>query len=194
MATTQPDTRDRNLRSTGDEPRIETKPAGAATGYVDGGWWPRSADPVSEFPGLVGALHGQVGQVSRVAFNLESWAPVHRKLTVAGRVLRCDGFHSMNPHTVTVIGTNSRRVTLLVVPPNTPGGAARAVLRSAAAENSTATVEDILAGNGVQTGRRTANPSTPRRTQATDAVPHQRWEDEGGNVHGNNRIPVKAVR
>ncbi|MGB3438608.1 MAG: DUF5994 family protein [Actinophytocola sp.] len=174
-----------------DEPRVEMKPAGAATGYVDGGWWPRSTDPAEEFPGLVGALHGHVGQVSRVAYNLDFWAPVHRKLLIDGRVVRCEGFHTMNPHTVTAIGTNSQRVTLLVTPPDTPEDVARAVLRSAADQDSVATVEDILAGNG---GRADSPPVTRRRTPVADAIPGQRWEDEGGTVNRNDQVPTNSVR
>jgi hypothetical protein len=107
MITAQSATRSQNIQTTSDEPRIEMKPAGSATGYVDGGWWPRSTDPASEFPGLIGALRSYVGQVSRVAYNLGFWAPVHRKLTVDSRVVRCEGFRTMN--TVTAIGVDSRR-------------------------------------------------------------------------------------
>jgi hypothetical protein len=130
------------------------KPAGTGTGYVDGGWWPRSTEPADEFPGLVETLRAHVGQVSRLAYNLDFWAPVHRKLTVAGRAVRCEGFHTMDPHTVTAIGTDSRRVTLLVVPPDKPADAAEAALRTASDSNGITTVEDLLAGNGDRTPRR----------------------------------------
>jgi hypothetical protein len=150
MTTAQSATRSQNILTTHGEPRIEMKPAGSATGYVDGGWWPRTTEPASEFPGLIGALHEQVGQVSRVAYNLDFWAPVHRKLTVDGRVVRCEGFHTMNAHTVTAIGVDSQRVTVLVVPPDTPDDVARAALRTAAGQDNTATVEDILASDGVR--------------------------------------------
>ena len=159
--TTESKTRSQNIQTTHGEPRIEMKPAGSATGYVDGGWWPRTTEPASEFPGLIRALHQQVGQVSRVAYNLDFWAPVHRKLTVDGRVVRCEGFHTMNAHTVTAIGMDSQRVTVLVVPPDTPDDVAQAALRTAADQDNTATVEDIIAGNGVRPDRPTATPATP---------------------------------
>lgn len=120
MIIEQSEARSHDISAASDEPRMEMKPAGSATGYMDGGWWPRSTDPASEFPGLIGALHEQVGQVSRVAYNLDFWATVHRKLTVDGRVVRCEGFHTMNAHTVTAIGVDSRRVTVLVVPRTHP--------------------------------------------------------------------------
>nr|CTQ95428.1 hypothetical protein [Kibdelosporangium sp. MJ126-NF4] len=129
------------------------KPADAANGHVDGGWWPRSNDPMAEFPALLTALAPWVGAVTRVSYHLDTWASVERKVPIGGRAVRFEGFHSMDRNTVTVIGTDSRRISLLVVPPDTSGGMARAALRSAAEHDSTASVADILAGNGA--------PNTP---------------------------------
>jgi len=167
------------------------KPAGSAAGYVDGGWWPRSTDPAGEFPGLIGALRSYVGRVSRVAYNLDFWGPVHRKITVDGRVVRCEGFRTMNAHTVTAIGVDSQRVTVLVVPPDTPDEIAQAALRTAAGQGNTAAVEDILAGNGVRPDRPTSAPVAAG--QAGEAIPNQRWEDEGGHVQDGPR-PHERVR
>jgi hypothetical protein len=130
--------------------RLEMKPSGAAKGSVDGGWWPRSLEPATEFPALVTALEERMDRVSRVIYNLDLWESAPRTLEADGRVFRCGGFHSMDAHTVTAIGADSSRLDLLVVPPDTPGGAARAVLRSAADHDSTATVDDILASNGIR--------------------------------------------
>jgi hypothetical protein len=129
--------------------RLQMKPAGAARGHVAGGWWPWSNDPAAEFPVLVAALGAWVGPVNRVSYHLDTWGTVARKAPVDGRMVRFEGFRSIDPHTVVVIGSDHRRVSLLVVPPGIPGGAARAVLRSAADRDSTAGVADILASNGV---------------------------------------------
>ena len=51
------------------EPRLEMKPDGAATGSVDGGWWPRTLDPMIAFPELVSVLEPWVGPVSRIAYS-----------------------------------------------------------------------------------------------------------------------------
>lgn len=171
------------------EPRLERKPNGAAAGSVDGGWWSRSLDPTAAFPELVSALHPWVGPVSRIAYNLDLWEPAPRKQSVDGRAIRCEGFHTMDPHTVTAIGTNSRRVSLLVVPPHTPGGVARAVLRSAADAESTATVEDILASNGVPPQE---GPSAPGDPTGPDPIPEQRWEAEGGYIRNTDRQPAAS--
>ena len=37
-------------------PRLRLKPTAALPGYVDGGWWPQSLDPVVEFPALITEL------------------------------------------------------------------------------------------------------------------------------------------
>jgi Family of unknown function (DUF5994) len=165
MVITRSKRRGQSTLAAGDEPRLKMRSGGAATGYVDGGWWPRSTDPAVEFPALVMALHGVVGQVGRVAYNLDFWEPVHRKLTVDGRIVRCEGFHTMSPHTVTAIGVNSQRVTLLVVLPATPDHAAQAALRAAGDQDGVATVEDILTGSGVRSEVGAAHPGTggPRR-------------------------------
>ncbi|ONI90641.1 hypothetical protein ALI144C_02950 [Actinosynnema sp. ALI-1.44] len=143
-----PRTKPENDRSA---PRLEMKPPGAASGHVDGGWWPRSNDPAVEFPALLAALDAWVGPTSRVSYRLGTWSGIGRKVTIGGRAVRFEGFHSMDHDTVVVIGADSRRVNLLVVPWDTPGGKARAVLRSTAARDSTASVADILASNGSRT-------------------------------------------
>jgi hypothetical protein len=160
------------------------KPDGAATGGVDGGWWPRTLDPTTAFPELVSALLPWVGPVGRIAYNLGLWEHAPRKQTVDGRVIRYEGFHTIDSHTVTAIGTNTRRVSLLVVPPPTPGGVARAVLRSVAGADSTATVENILASNGVPAQDGAAAPADRTRTEP---VPEQRWEAEGGYIRYADR-------
>ena len=132
------------------------KPNMAARGYVDGAWWPRSHDPAVEFPGLVLAMSPWVGPVVRVSYHLDDWDKTRRELSVEGWSVTLVGLPTLEAHTIVVTGPNQRRMMLLVVPPGTPGGAARAVLRSAAGSDSVASVAEILASNGVQLDRRTA--------------------------------------
>ncbi|UIJ63079.1 DUF5994 family protein [Amycolatopsis acidiphila] len=161
-----------------DRLRLQMKPETAERGHVDGGWWPWSNDPGKEFAALVPALEARLGPVSRISCSLEAWEPAAGEFSVDGRVVRFEGFHSMDANTVVVIGSDSRRATLLVVPPDTVGGQARAALRAAAGSDSFAAVADILSSNGI----------TPRAGGAAVArlVPEQtsedRWESEGGRV------------
>ncbi|MFC4000883.1 DUF5994 family protein [Prauserella oleivorans] len=124
--------------------RLEMKVADAARGYVDGGWWPQSTDPATEFSQLCVAVQPWVGAVSRVSYHLGTWGVAPRKIPVDGRVVRLEGFTTMQPQTVVVVGTDSRRVSLLVVPPGTPETAGSAQLRSAAGFYSIASVDSIL--------------------------------------------------
>ncbi|MGW0890395.1 DUF5994 family protein [Saccharopolyspora sp. NPDC002578] len=140
------------------------KAAGVARDRFDGGWWPRTAEPVREFTELVSALGDEVGPVSRVSYPLATWGAVDRKMIIGGRLVRFDGFRAMDPRTVAVIGADRRRASLLVVPPGAADGAARAALSSAAG----------LAGPD------DAAVPVPLPQGADGA--EQRWEAEGGRV------------
>ena len=166
------------------EARLELNPNGATTADVDGGWWPRTLDPAAAFPELVPVLVPWVGAVIRIAYNLGFWKSAPRVQTVHGRAIRYEGFHSIDPHTVTAIGTNTRRVSLLVVPPHTPGGVARAVLRAAAGADSSATVRDILSSNGVLPQE---VPGSPADRPRPESIPEQRWEADGGYIRTADR-------
>ncbi|QKV75784.1 DUF5994 family protein [Amycolatopsis sp. Hca4] len=136
------------MTTVGDEVRLQLKPA-AGGGYVDGAWWPRSRDARVEFPGVLAAVRDQVGEVERISYPLDDgWEIAHRKLVVDGRVVRLEGFHSMQADTLALIGTQQRRLILLVVAPDTARDDATATLRTAADPDTTASAEDILAGAG----------------------------------------------
>ena len=162
-------------------PRLAMKPTGSMRGCVDGGWWPRSDDLAAEFPDLASALAPWVGPVSRVSYHLNTWGTVPRKVPVQSRIVRFEGFRSMSPNTVVVIGEDSRRISLLVVPPSVTGGAARAALRSAAGHDSTVTVADILASNGITPGTRPDVTTAVPRPRVAGAA-EQRWEADGGRT------------
>jgi hypothetical protein len=135
------------------EVRLRIKPNTAARGHVDGAWWPRSHDPAAEFPGLVLAMSSWVGPIRRVTYHLNDWDTTRRELTVEGWTVTLVGLPTLDANTVVVAGSNQRRMILLVVPPGTPDGAARAVLRSATEPDTVDSVEEILASNGVRMSR-----------------------------------------
>jgi hypothetical protein len=143
-----------------DEVRLQLKP-GAGGGYVDGAWWPRSRDAGVEFADLITAAPDQVGQVERISYPLgDGWEITHRKLVVDGSLVRPEGFHAMPAHTLTLIGTQQRRLTLLVIAPDTPQDTATTALKAAADPDNTASPGDLLAArsgpparaNGSRTG------------------------------------------
>lgn len=144
------------------EVRLRVKPSAAARGRVDGAWWPRSHDPVAEFPGLVLATSSWVGPVRQVIYHLDDWNTTRQELTVEGWRVCLVGSLAFAANTVVVTGSNQDRMTLLVVPPGTPGGVARAVLRSAARPDTVAGAEEILASNGIRLVRRITASTLPR--------------------------------
>jgi hypothetical protein len=87
-----------------------------------------------------------------MAYNLDAWDPTERTLTVESWTVCLAGSQTMQANTVILTGPDLKQIRLLVVPPGTPGGVARAVLRSASDAATIATVEDILTSNGVPLG------------------------------------------
>ena len=161
--------------------RLRMKPTGAVLKPVAGGWWPWSDNPAAEFPALIAALGAWVGPVNRVSYHLDTWGAVAGKAPVDGRMVRFEGFRSIDPHTVVVIGSDRRRVSLLVVPPAIPAGVARAVLRSVADRDSTASVADILAANGVLLETHHLSLVIVPRSRPAEPA-EERWEAEGGHI------------
>lgn len=125
-------------------PRVELKRAAPTTedpGYVDGAWWPRSRDLAAELPTLFAALTARLGVIERVAYNLAEWDPAARRL----ETVKLGGFHYQGAHTIDVSDTHGVRVTLLVVPPETPAANARKIAEAAADTHNVERVDTLLA-------------------------------------------------
>jgi hypothetical protein len=119
------------------EPRLRLKPAGPATGHVDGAWWPRTRDLAAELPALFAAVTGRLGRIDRVTYHLADWPAPHRRLIVDDYVVRLEGFRSQESGTLTVIGWDRHRLTMLVIPPETGPDAAQHLLTAAADQDDT---------------------------------------------------------
>jgi hypothetical protein len=143
--------------------RISFDPALIRHGAVDGGWWPRSRNALTELPGLIVALDARPGvRVQRLAVHRDEWDDIPRQLTDNGHFVRIDWFTTIPRHTVSVTTARGREpIALLVVPPGTPAGAARAAMTTAATGPGTAQAADILTAEEgprapVSTGRSSA--------------------------------------
>nr|WP_225954909.1 DUF5994 family protein [Kibdelosporangium phytohabitans] len=112
--------------------RLALKPSSSPVGEFDGGWWPRSMDPLAEFPAMIAGVTDRVGPVSRVAYNMEIWGDAPRRIVIDGEMVQLDGVRSLDPRTVFVSGRGWERKTLLVVPPDATENTAQAALTSAA--------------------------------------------------------------
>ena len=133
------------------EVRLRMKARPAAHG-VDGAWWPRSRDPAAEFPELVLVMSSWVGPVRRVTYHLDDWDAAGHEVAVDGWLVELAGSATLERNTVLVSGTHQRQRSLLVVPPDTPGGVARALLWAAAGPKVVTSAEEMLTSNGVRLG------------------------------------------
>jgi hypothetical protein len=152
-------------------PRLRMmEPTGSRRGLLDGGWWPRSTDPVAELPGLVLAIDHLRGPVRRLVLSAQGWDTHPRRLGVGGRVLRLGYFASQPSGLLTAICDNDDRVDLLVIAPDTPHRIADAALRIAAATTNLIPAQHILLA-----------ASTPE-PQEPDIRPADAWETDGGHL------------
>jgi Family of unknown function (DUF5994) len=142
-------------------PRLQLDPTMAGTGFLDGGWWPRSRDPDAELPDLIAGLEPSLGPITRVAVNLDAWDQAPRRVAVDGRRIRVGWFRHMDAHTIGVTRASQDRLALLVVPPEATGEAAGIAMAMAAAATNSAGSADILAAAGI--GAEDSDPMPSRR-------------------------------
>lgn len=124
--------------------RLTVKPKSAVMGMIDGAWWPRSVDPLAEFPAMIAGIALRIGQADRVAFNNGVWAEAPGKIVVGGRTIELEGFRSLDKDTVLVHGQDWHRMALLVIPPETAEDAAVEALARASDPYNTESAAQIL--------------------------------------------------
>lgn len=154
-------------------PRLRLDPARSRGTLLDGGWWPRSGDPVAEFPGLIRAIDDRCGRVTRLMLGPAGWDTRPRRLSAAGRVVRLGWFPGQPAGLLTAICRNGR-MDLLVVPPGTAEATALAAMELAASASNRIHAPDIL----TTVIRR---PAAPSQTEPELSV----WENEGGHLAGD---------
>jgi hypothetical protein len=149
--------------------RLRLKPCGPVTGFVDGGWWPRSRDLPAELPELLAVLAVRLGPVESVSYHLDTWGPTPRKIVLDGRLVRLAGYRSQHPATIDVISA-AHRVTLLVVAPDAAPEAAHGALMAAGHRDNVDRVDALLLPE-----------AAPGATE--DEVSRQRQDLDGGPAH-----------
>jgi hypothetical protein len=160
------------------KPRLVLQPDHAAPAPLDGGWWPRSADPAAELPGLILALDKLHGRVTRVMLGAADWnASRPRRLQVGGagsRVVRLGWFATMPAGLLTAIFASGQRTDLVTIPPHTREQDAVAAMRQAAQAGNREHAPAILAGITAAAG--TTAPKEAGSMQLGV------WEWEGGHL------------
>jgi hypothetical protein len=154
-------------------PRLVLAPTRADFAALDGGWWPRSWDPVAELPGLVLALAARFGPIRQLMLSSTAWDSRFRRLAVGTGVVRMGWFTSMDPALLIATTYRGEQIDLLVVPPQTPATAAEQAMATAANPANVVRAPDILAAKAhVRPAPETGHDLEP------DAV----WDNEGGHL------------
>lgn len=130
--------------------RLALKPKAALMGAVDGAWWPRTTNPLAEFPALIAGIELRRGPVDRVAFNSIAWDDAPDRIVVAGATVELEGFRSLDRRTVLVSGINWHRMVLLLIPYWADEPAAMAAIALAASGDNTDQATQILVASGVE--------------------------------------------
>lgn len=155
-------------------PRLRLRPAGSK-GLLDGGWWPRSTDPVAEVPGLVLAIDTLRGPITRIMLFRGDWDSHPRRLAVDGRVVHLGFFASQPPGLlIALAGRAGARVDLAVIPPGTAAAVAGTALTLATTKGHRIHAHDLVS---------TASASGPRSGSPTaEPFPEDAWETDGGHL------------
>lgn len=125
--------------------RLRLRPDPSVRSILDGAWWPRSREPVSELTALLAALEPRQSPVTNIMLNAQAWDSHPRRIRVAGRLVRLGWFSSLDPCLIIATTGNDQRVDLLVVSPDASQAAADAAMGLAADGASTLRPVDIAA-------------------------------------------------
>lgn len=170
-------------------PRLRLQPDRPIYTLLDGGWWPRSADPAAELPGLVLALDERRGPVSKIMLGLADWDSSRpRRLRIEGpagrRVVRLGWFATMPAGLLIAICPGGRRTDLLIVPPDTSEQAAEAAIKQAAQAGNRSRTPALLAS--------ITRPARPAAVTAAQSIQLGTWEWEGGHLR-DRELPAASA-
>ena len=133
--------------------RLRLQPDRSGRGPLDGGWWPRSADPAAELPGLILALDKPHDPVASVMLGTADWdASRPSRVRIGGpagrRVVRVGWFASMPAGLLTAIFASGQRTDLVTIPLRAGQQAAAAAMEQAATTGNLEQAPAILAAVG----------------------------------------------
>jgi hypothetical protein len=164
-------------------PRLRLQPDHSDSTLLDGAWWPRSADPATELPGLILALderHGPSNPITRIMLGMTEWNPSRpRRLRVYGpsgsRVVRLGWFATMPAGLLTATSRSGDRTDLLIIPSDTSEQDAWAAMDQATQAGNRRHTPALLAAITRSASLARAIGTVPQSMQLSA------WEWEGGS-------------
>jgi hypothetical protein len=129
---------------------------------LDGGWWPRSWDPLAELPGFVLALGQRYGAIRELMLNRIVWAGGFRRLVMTGRTIRMGWFPGLDRALAIATTQSGDQLDLLVVPPGVPADTANNAMTIAADPRNAVRAPALLAGRAAVAGGRSLPDSAGR--------------------------------
>ena len=126
-------------------PRLELA-AAPANGLLAGSWWPRTRDLERELANLVDHFPSEVGHVSRAVFSRPDWDTAPRSVQVGRGRMKTGSFPRDDTHVMVLTLSTRRRLSLMVVPPDTEEGAARDLMTKASDPANTSSALRLLDG------------------------------------------------
>ncbi|MEW2166470.1 DUF5994 family protein [Streptomyces sp. NPDC007084] len=113
--------------------RLRLAPHGDLPRAIDGAWWPRSYELLTELPDLLAGLPNAWGHVSSVTVNGTAWSALPGRILVANQVVRLHtAAAGSGPQTIVLVAPGEGRWDLLVVPPDTTEAEAEPLMSAAA--------------------------------------------------------------
>lgn len=100
--------------------RLSLESSRSPTGGLDGAWWPRSTDSVTELVALIEAAEAQRAPVRRVPLIMAGWDCAPRRIRLAsGRRVAVDSFRDGDVRRIRIVGTDYQRLGLFAIPVDT---------------------------------------------------------------------------
>ena len=114
-------------------------------GRLAGAWWPRSRDADVELASLVDDFPPDVGRISRMLYSPPDWASKPHRVKVGRGWVKAGSFPRDDTHLLLLTLTSGQRLSLLVIPPETPAAEAEHLLAAASSPDNHSTGTQLLA-------------------------------------------------
>jgi Family of unknown function (DUF5994) len=115
-------------------PRLLLRGRDTPSAPVDGAWWPWTDNLTAELHDLISALTPRLGQAVRIGFDWNAVSLTQRRIDNDDGVQIRGPDTGQPPNVMHLIGAHGTRLSLLVVPADTPPARANAQMRQASGE------------------------------------------------------------